>query len=392
MDTTATSGECTVLSEGMDVNLSEGWYVLREDVTFSDRLMVDSGTVNLILCDGATLTDNAGIGVGANATLNIYGQSEDSGKIAVTMAEADSSYAAIGGTDKTAGDINIHGGTMELTNNTSAVSGAGIGGCASCSVQSVSIYGGNVKTTNQTYLTADMEIGWTELSDSLSFNGFNIIGNRVIKVTDGQAFIDEDGNIYSGTLNSDQITSMTGKTLTPYLGLHHYGDPKWSWAEDYSSASATFTCTDSRCKHEETLDGAIEKTDVREKTTYTASVTLDDRTYTDEKIVEKGLYNITVADTVNGTVTAGLDTAYEGEEITLAVTPDERYVLYSLTVTDAEGNEVEVTEDDTFIMPASDVTVTAKFAYTYIIGDVDGDGDVTIIDATLILRYDVYPL
>ena len=135
------------LKDVTNVQLTKGWYVLSQDATFEERLTADSGMVNLILCDGAALTANKGIGVGMNATLNIYGQSEDSGRITVTMAEADSSYAAIGGTDLPAGNINIHGGTMDLTNNASAVSGAGIGGCASCSVQTVSIYGGDIKAT-----------------------------------------------------------------------------------------------------------------------------------------------------------------------------------------------------------------------------------------------------
>lgn len=146
VDTEKISGESTVLSEGMDVNLSEGWYVLREDVTLSERLMIDSGTVDLILCDGATLTDNAGIGVGMNATLNIYGQSEDSGKIAVTLAEAVSSYAAIGGTGGSAGIITVHGGTLELTNKASASKGASIGGGQSGSPNTVTIYGGTIKS------------------------------------------------------------------------------------------------------------------------------------------------------------------------------------------------------------------------------------------------------
>lgn len=50
--------------------------------------------------------------------------------------------------------------------------------------------------------------------------------------------------------------------------------------------------------------------------------------------------------------------------MTLSVAPDEGYALSSLTVTDAKGNAVEVTETDgaySFKMPGSKVTVAAAF-------------------------------
>ncbi|MBR6252023.1 MAG: hypothetical protein IKR17_12655 [Bacteroidales bacterium] len=50
-----------------------------------------------------------------------------------------------------------------------------------------------------------------------------------------------------------------------------------------------------------------------------------------------------------------------GDEITVTTTPSEGYVLATLTVTDAEGKEVEVAEGK-FTMPASNVTIAATFA------------------------------
>ena len=71
-------------------------------------------------------------------------------------------------------------------------------------------------------------------------------------------------------------------------------------------------------------------------------------------------HNVTIAETENGTVTADKESCPEDEEVTLTVTPDEGYELDALTVTDADGNNVEVT-GNTFTMPTSDVTVTATF-------------------------------
>ena len=71
-------------------------------------------------------------------------------------------------------------------------------------------------------------------------------------------------------------------------------------------------------------------------------------------------YNVTVNSTTNGTVTADPTSAEAGTTITLTVTPDGGYVLDALTVTDANSNSVTVT-DNTFTMPAADVTISATF-------------------------------
>lgn len=71
-------------------------------------------------------------------------------------------------------------------------------------------------------------------------------------------------------------------------------------------------------------------------------------------------HSITIAETENGTVTSDKQTATEGETVTLTVTPAAQYKLGTITVTDATGAPVTVT-DKTFVMPASDVTVTATF-------------------------------
>ena len=75
-------------------------------------------------------------------------------------------------------------------------------------------------------------------------------------------------------------------------------------------------------------------------------------------------YAVTVAESENGSVTASRRSASRGQTVTLTVTPDEGYALSSLTVTDAKGNAVEVTETYgaySFKMPGSKVTVAAAF-------------------------------
>ena len=73
------------------------------------------------------------------------------------------------------------------------------------------------------------------------------------------------------------------------------------------------------------------------------------------------IYNVTIAgDIQNGTVTASPTSAAEGATITLIVTPADGYMLNTLAVADESSNLISLT-DNTFEMPASNVTVSATF-------------------------------
>lgn len=79
-------------------------------------------------------------------------------------------------------------------------------------------------------------------------------------------------------------------------------------------------------------------------------------------------YAITVADEIEGgEVEADVEEAAEGAKVTLTITPDEDYKLGTVTVSYVEGDSetkyVEVAADNTFIMPAAPVNVSATFIY-----------------------------
>ena len=71
-------------------------------------------------------------------------------------------------------------------------------------------------------------------------------------------------------------------------------------------------------------------------------------------------YKVNVATPENGTVTANTTTAEAGKTVTLTVTPASGYTLDKLSVKFGEEN-VTVTADNKFQMPAGDVTVIATF-------------------------------
>ncbi|MBR1498789.1 MAG: leucine-rich repeat protein [Bacteroidaceae bacterium] len=77
--------------------------------------------------------------------------------------------------------------------------------------------------------------------------------------------------------------------------------------------------------------------------------------------------SLTIAPTEHGTVTVTPPVFVAGTEATVTTVPDEGYGIMSVTVTDADGNDVEVTPTDnrnvyTFIWPAKSVTVKAEFS------------------------------
>lgn len=75
-------------------------------------------------------------------------------------------------------------------------------------------------------------------------------------------------------------------------------------------------------------------------------------------------YSITVDEAANGTVKANKTSSAKDGKVMLTVAPDKGYELSAIIVKDSKGNEIKVTESNgkyTFTMPASKVTVTAKF-------------------------------
>ena len=74
---------------------------------------------------------------------------------------------------------------------------------------------------------------------------------------------------------------------------------------------------------------------------------------------------MTAPSTKNGDVTVSPKNASKGDRVTITVTPDKGYELDKLTVKDASGNKLKLTDKGngkyTFIMPGSKVTVSAEF-------------------------------
>lgn len=192
----------TNIHENISSFLSSGWYVANDNVTIDKRLYVNYGTVNIILCDDKTLTLNYGITVGETATLNIFGQQNDTGKLEckIDMKTKDHhDYAVIGGDNshRDTGNIHIYGGSFDIDAGDSVwdYRGACIGGGVSGAPKEIVIYGGNYK---------------------LESNYGACIGGG----SNGQASYDKDGGIriYGGKIRA---TSFGGAAIGN--GAEHSG-------------------------------------------------------------------------------------------------------------------------------------------------------------------------
>ena len=146
--TSATADDCTSVTKDTET-LADGWYVVADEVTCEKTITV-SGTVNLILADGAKLTANDGICVEGENMLNIYAQDEGTGQLfARTASEHRAGIGSKGrgnGSLETGacGAITINGGNVTAQGGEGA---AAIGGGMYHGGGTVTINGGQVTAT-----------------------------------------------------------------------------------------------------------------------------------------------------------------------------------------------------------------------------------------------------
>ena len=240
-----------------DEALASGWYVVNEDVAFSNRIVV-SGTVNLILADGKTLTASAGVNVPENSSLIIWGQSSGTGKL--TAQPEVSNQAAIGGgneggegVNNSAGTITIYGGKVTATSWAGAgigdggtyveggfehgssggtvniyggtitaqggMSSAAIGGGSGCTGFTVNIYGGTINATSGA-MAAAIGGGYQSTGGTVNIHGGNITANAIDYGGSTDGFGIGSGPSYKSlaTVNLSWTNTTDRITATSYNG------------------------------------------------------------------------------------------------------------------------------------------------------------------------------
>ena len=116
-----------------------------------------------------------------------------------------------------------------------------------------------------------------------------------------------------------------------------------------------------------TFTASIEQSDTytAASTSCTVSVTRKSSGSSSSSSGSSGSYAVSAPSTKNGDVTVSPKNASKGDRVTVTVTPDKGYELDKLTVKDASGNKLKLTDKGngkyTFTRPGSKVTVSAEF-------------------------------
>ena len=143
------------------------------------------------------------------------------------------------------------------------------------------------------------------------------------------------------------VTSVTGNaTYTAQFDsvAHSYGGPDWTWSNDNTAATATFTCS---CGHTEIIDADVELSFSEGKEIYTAKVTFNNTEYSDSKTFDRqdlvAGHSLTLGSDIgtnfflNPTpeeLEQGITVSFEwGDKTTEPITPayDSAYGLYKIT-------------------------------------------------------------
>ena len=245
-------GEYTVLTKNTLVsNLPAGWYVVQGEVSYTSQVYFRDNAY-LILADGAKMEieteGESESAIQAYRNLKIYGQSGQSGILKATAKGSDrfgisgnlgvaisggniSATSGMCGIFSRSGNITISGGTVTATSENYGIHSHDIiisGGTVTTTgnnygidgYNGVTISGGTVTATGEKYgiyaFNGNITLSWANSTDAVKASSYRLgDSEKHVIIADGKSFTDEDGNVYSGTLNDDQLSAIKGKTLTP---------------------------------------------------------------------------------------------------------------------------------------------------------------------------------
>lgn len=232
--------DCTEITSGT-TSLTEGWYVAgstaeNRNVTIDGDVTV-TGTVNLILCDGAALTTGS-IKLQENANLTIYGQIKGTGTLKAVGANGNPAIGINAGEGKNAA-LSFVGGTLDLQGNTKLTGGLSLSGDATLKNK---LKGGIF--TNEDYTSHDGTIDTNDRIDVTYSGKYGSVSGLLAK---GYAFAKYDKD----TGNAGNIVRGDVKKLTEDVIVVEH--PKHTMQEENGEA----VCTECgfHCSHSFDADG-----------------------------------------------------------------------------------------------------------------------------------------
>lgn len=307
-------------------------------VTVGSNMTVENITTTGNAWGGINVDNSARSATGGTFTMNSGTLNEDNALYIQNTKASDGQNATINnGTfngavsieDKATGDGDVDGATLIVNNGTFS--------------NSVADY---VSSDLKYEVSGDGTFTYYETSDEAQ-QAASEMDNAVVKVVGENTLYDTVTLDYNdGTGHVDTVYVVEGDTYTlPAATRDNYTFDGW-YADDETEPAQTYTAVGGQT------------------VTFTAQW---DRNSSSGGGGGSGSssYAVSVSSVSNGSVTVSPKNASKGATVTITVAPNEGYELGSLTVTDANGNRISLTNAGdgkyTFIMPSSKVTVTATF-------------------------------
>lgn len=284
--------------------------------------------------------------------------------------------------------------------------------------ESVSATGSTVSrssATGEPDSTGDGQVNFTiNLADGYALDS--------VTVTSG-TYKNIKGPTDTGLANTYRITKISGdttitiKTVQCEHGTIASGTtPSWSWSEGYGTATLSYTCAD--CGNTVNVDGEVSSVLTSSSLiTFTAKASIGSTQYTDTKTAspftasfncDEGVESVNVYYTQDYTSAdeTGVTTAVARDsgtgnpvvtgdgQINFVVVLKNGYTLDSVTAEGAYKNVKDTGVENTYritkVTGAVTINVTTEKSATptdYTLGDVNGDGYITVADATLVQQH-----
>ena len=316
----------------------------------------------------------------------------------------------------------------ELVDNGYTVTFDGDSGVSSVTVYNTQDYTGASESVSATGTTVSRSSDTGE-PDSTGSGQVNF----TINIADGYAldsvtvtsgtYKNIKGPTDTGLANTYRITKISGdttitiKTVQCEHGTIASGTtPSWSWSEGYGTATLSYTCAD--CGNTVNVDGEVSSVLTSSSLiTFTAKASIGSTQYTDTKTAspftasfncDEGVESVNVYYTQDYTSAdeTGVTTAVARDsgtgnpvvtgdgQINFVVVLKNGYTLDSVTAEGAYKNVKDTGVENTYritkVTGAVTINVTTEKSATptdYILGDVNGDGYITVADATLVQQH-----
>ena len=316
----------------------------------------------------------------------------------------------------------------ELVDNGYTVTFAGDSGVSSLTVYNTQDYTGASESVSATGTTVSRSSATGE-PDSTGDGQVNFTINLAdgyaldsVTVTSG-TYKNIKGPTDTGLANTYRITKISGdttitiKTVQCEHGTIASGTtPSWSWSEGYGTATLSYTCAD--CGNTVNVDGEVSSVLTSSSLiTFTAKASIGSTQYTDTKTAspftasfncDEGVESVNVyytqdytsADETGATTAVARDSGTGNPVVTgdgqinFVVVLKNGYTLDSVTAEGAYKNVKDTGVENTYritkVTGAVTINVTTEKSATpsdYTLGDVNGDGYITVADATLVQQH-----